>query len=280
MNALDTLIALSLEEDIGAAGDVTSEALIPASAKGEGELWAKEPMVFSGGEAFARVFAYVDPRAQVKLEAKEGQWISSRRRVAQVKGNLRALLLAERTALNILQRTCGIATATRQAVAAVKGTRLRILDTRKTAPGFRALSKAAVRAGGGENHRFGLFDGILIKDNHLAAVGGSVRTAIERARAHATHLLRVEIEVTSLRQLDEAISAGADVVMLDNFEDAGLRAAVKRAKGRVKLEVSGGVTLERLPRLARLGVDFVSMGALTHAARAMDLSLELWARGA
>jgi len=160
-------------------------------------------------------------------------------------------------------------------MAAVRGSKLRILDTRKTAPGMRALSKQAVKAGGAFNHRFGLFDGVLIKDNHIAAVGGSVREALRRARSNAPQLVKIEIEVTTLEQLTEALEEGADVVMLDNMDDEQIRRAVELAAGRIPLEVSGGITLERLPRLAKLGVDFVSMGALTHSARAMDLSLEI-----
>jgi nicotinate-nucleotide pyrophosphorylase (carboxylating) len=195
--------------------------------------------------------------------------------VGTVSASLRTLLVGERTALNILQRTCGIATLAAQAADAVKGSKLRVLDTRKTSPGMRGLSKEAVRAGGASNHRFGLFDGVLIKDNHLAAVGGDVREALRRARALAPQLVRIEIEVTRLDQLPEAIAGGADVVLLDNMDDATVAEAVRIAAGKVQLEVSGNVTLERLPRLAKIGVDFVSMGALTHSARAMDLSLEI-----
>jgi len=195
--------------------------------------------------------------------------------VGTVSASLRTLLVGERTALNILQRTCGIATLAARAADAVKGSRLRILDTRKTSPGMRGLSKEAVRAGGASNHRFGLFDGVLIKDNHLAAVGGDVREALRRARAHAPQLVKIEIEVTGLAQLPDAIAGGADVVLLDNMDDATVAEAVRIVAGRVKLEVSGNVTLERLPGLAQLGVDYVSMGALTHSARAMDLSLEI-----
>jgi nicotinate-nucleotide pyrophosphorylase (carboxylating) len=232
-------------------------------------------MVLSGGGAFARVFQRVDPEVEVRFEAAEGAALEKGAVAARLSGRLRSLLVAERTALNLIQRTCGIATLARAAAEAVKGTRTRILDTRKTAPGMRGLSKEAVRAGGASNHRFGLFDGVLIKDNHLAAVGGSVREALERARSGAPRLLKVEVEVTTLEQLREAIDCGAQVVLLDNMDDARIRQAVEIAAGRVELEVSGGVTLERLPALAALGVDYVSMGALTHSARAMDLSLEI-----
>jgi len=275
MDFVDRLIDLALEEDLGAAGDVTTQALVPEGARGRAEVWAKEPLVLSGTRAFARVFTRLDSAAEVRFSQPDGAHVASRTVVGTVSGSLRALLVGERTALNILQRTCGIATLAAHAADAVKGSRLRILDTRKTSPGMRGLSKEAVRAGGASNHRFGLFDGVLIKDNHLAAVGGDVREALRRAREHAPPLVKIEIEVTGLGQLPEAVDGGADVVLLDNMDDATLAEAVRIAAGRVKLEVSGNVTLERLPRLAQLGVDYVSMGALTHSARAMDLSLEI-----
>jgi nicotinate-nucleotide pyrophosphorylase (carboxylating) len=272
---LDRLISLALEEDLGAAGDITTEALVPFAAQGSAELIAKERLVLAGLEAFARVFHRVDPDIHIELLSSDGQEVQPMTCVARLNGRLRALLTAERTALNIVQRTSGMATMARKVMAAVEGSTLRILDTRKTAPGMRSLSKLAVKAGGAFNHRFGLFDGILIKDNHIAAVGGSVREALRRARANAPQLVKIEIEVTHLEQLSEALEEGADVVMLDNMDDAMLARAVELNAGRVPLEVSGGITLERLPRLAKLGVDFVSMGALTHSARAMDLSLEI-----
>ena len=275
MDFVDRLIDLALEEDLGAAGDVTTQALVPEGARGRAEVWAKEPLVLSGTRAFARVFTRLEPAAEVRFSESDGARIAGRQVVGNVSASLRTLLVGERTALNILQRTCGIATLAARAADAVQGSRLRILDTRKTSPGMRGLSKEAVRAGGASNHRFGLFDGVLIKDNHLAAVGGDVGEALRRARAHAPQLVKIEIEVTALAQLPEAIAGGADIVLLDNMDDATVAEAVKIAAGRVWLEVSGNVTLERLPRLAKIGVDFVSMGALTHSARAMDLSLEI-----
>jgi nicotinate-nucleotide pyrophosphorylase (carboxylating) len=272
---VDRLISLALEEDLGAAGDITTEALVPADAQGSAELIAKERLVLAGLDTFARVFVRVDPDVKVELLARDGQEVQPMAQVARVHGRMRALLTAERTALNIVQRTSGMATMAQQVMAAVRGTKLRILDTRKTAPGMRSLSKQAVKAGGAFNHRFGLFDGVLIKDNHIAAVGGSVREALRRARTNAPQLVKIEIEVTNLEQLAEALEEGADVVMLDNMDDEQIRRAVELSAGRIPLEVSGGITLERLPRLAKLGVDFVSMGALTHSARAMDLSLEI-----
>ena len=275
MDFVDRLIDLALEEDLGAAGDVTTQALVPEGARGRAEVWAKEALVLSGTRAFARVFTRLEPTAEVRFSEGDGARIGGRAVVGSVSASLRTLLVGERTALNILQRTCGIATLAARAADAVKGSRLRILDTRKTSPGMRGLSKEAVRAGGASNHRFGLFDGVLIKDNHIAAVGGDVREALRRARAHAPQLVKIEIEVTGLAQLPDAIAGGADVVLLDNMDDATLAEAVRITAGRVKLEVSGNVTLERLPKLAQIGVDYVSMGALTHSARAMDLSLEI-----
>lgn len=272
---LDRLIALALDEDLGAAGDVTSQALIPPDAEGSAELVAKEQLVLAGMEAFIRVFKTVDPDVEVELVRRDGEEIKPKVVAARCHGRMRSLLAAERTALNIVQRAAGIATLAQQAMTSVRGSKLKVLDTRKTPPGMRALAKDAVRMGGAANHRFGLFDGVLIKDNHIAAVGGSVSEALRLAKAHGPRLTKIEIEVTNLKQLAEAIEGGADVVMLDNMDDAQIREAVKLTAGRVPLEVSGGVTLDRLPRLAKLGVDFVSMGALTHSARAMDLSLEI-----
>jgi nicotinate-nucleotide pyrophosphorylase (carboxylating) len=195
--------------------------------------------------------------------------------VATLSGRLGSLLTAERTALNLIQRTSGIATLTREAVRAIgKGT-LKLLDTRKTSPGMRMLSKEAVRAGGGTNHRFGLFDGVLIKDNHIAAVGGSVGEAVRRARANVPRLVKIEVEITRLDQLEEAIGAGAHILLLDNMTDAQIAKAVKIVNRRAELEVSGNISIERLASLAKLGVDYASMGALTHSAPAVDLSLEV-----
>ncbi|MHB8877010.1 MAG: carboxylating nicotinate-nucleotide diphosphorylase [Myxococcaceae bacterium] len=271
---VDRLLDLAFDEDLGASGDVTTRALVSPSALGRAELWAKEPMILSGLMAFRRAFQRFDPRVKVSFLAKAGQSAGPRSLVARVEGRLRSLLIAERTALNLVQRTCGIATLAHQAAQAVKGSNTRVLDTRKTPPGMRGLAKRAVRDGGAMSHRFGLFDGVLIKDNHIAAVGG-ITEALRRAKERAPHLLRIEIEVTDLAGLDEALRGGADVVMLDNMSDEDIKRAVKLTARRAKLEVSGQVTLERLPRLAKLGVDYVSMGALTHSARAMDLSLEI-----
>ncbi|HXN41350.1 MAG TPA: carboxylating nicotinate-nucleotide diphosphorylase [Myxococcaceae bacterium] len=274
MDSLDRLIDLALEEDLAAPGDITTQALRLGGEAGSGELWAKEPMVVAGLEAFARVFHRVDPEVEVAFHLSDGKALKRPFRVATLSGRFASMLRAERVALNIVQRACGIATATRKAVEAIGTSDLKLLDTRKTPPGMRQVAKAAVRAGGGHNHRFGLFDGILIKDNHIAAVG-SVKEAIRRARSNAPRLVKIEVEVTNLKELEEAIASGAQICMLDNMSDAEIRKAVEVAGGRVELEVSGGITLERLPKIALLGVDYVSMGAITHSAPSMDLSLEL-----
>lgn len=276
MDFLDRLIDLALDEDLGAAGDVTTAALVSPDVLGRGLLLVKEDLVLSGLNAFTRVFQRLDPDVVVDCRAQDGDLVKDRTVVAEVHGRLSSLLIAERTALNIIQRACGVATMARRAQDSVAHTKLKVLDTRKTSPGLRGISKQAVKDGGAHNHRFGLFDGVLIKDNHIAAVGGSVRTALRLAKANAPRLVRIEIEVTTLQQLDDVLEEGAaDVVMLDNMSDEQIAEAVRRCAGRLEIEVSGGVTLERLPKLAQLGVDYVSMGALTHSARSMDLSFEI-----
>jgi nicotinate-nucleotide pyrophosphorylase (carboxylating) len=271
--AIERLVDLALEEDLS-LGDATSDATIDAAAAGEGRFLAKEDLVLAGTLVAERVFERLG--ASCRFERADGARCARGEFVGAARGPMRALLAAERTALNFLQRLSGVATATRRCVDALGAGRTRLLDTRKTTPGWRLLEKAAVRAGGGSNHRLALGDGILIKDNHVAACGG-VRPAVERARARANAMLKIEVEITRLDQLDEAISAGADIVLLDNMDDATMAAAVRRAAGRVLLEASGNMSLERLPRVAAAGVDFVSMGAITHSARAVDLSFEVGA---
>ena len=277
VDLVDRLIALALEEDLGSAGDVTSQALIPPDQQGTAEFLAKEPLVLAGTEVARRVFHAVDPRIEVVFTLADGASVPARRVVGTVRGPLRAILIGERTALNFLQRLSGVATTTARAAAALEGTRCRVLDTRKTTPGWRALEKAAVRAGGGTNHRFGLFDGVLVKDNHIAAVG-SIAEAVRRARAAAHHLMKVEVEVVDLAGVDQALAAGADAVLLDNMDTATMQAAVERIAGRARTEASGGIGLERLREVAAAGVDFISMGALTHSARGVDISLEVAVR--
>jgi nicotinate-nucleotide pyrophosphorylase (carboxylating) len=269
----ERLLDLALEEDL-LLGDATSEATIDPSATGEGSFLVKQELVLSGTAVAVRVFDRLG--ASCRFEREDGARAARGEVVGVARGTVRALLAAERTALNFLQRLSGVATATRRCVDALAagGGNARLLDTRKTTPGWRMLEKAAVRAGGAKNHRFSLGDGILIKDNHVAACGG-VAEAVRRARAGAGAMLKIEVEVSDLPGLDAAIAAGADIVLLDNMDDAAMAEAVRRAAGRVLLEASGNMTLERLPRVAATGVDFVSMGAVTHSATAVDISFEL-----
>ncbi|HMC33313.1 MAG TPA: carboxylating nicotinate-nucleotide diphosphorylase [Myxococcales bacterium] len=226
----------------------------------------------SGVSAAARVFRALDPACELEALAGESDAANPGEGILRVRGSLRAILTGERTALNLLMRLCGVATITRRYAQALAGTKTRLLDTRKTTPGMRELEKAAVRAGGGFNHRGALFDGILVKDNHAAAAGG-IGEAVRRARAQAHPLLKVEAEVSTPQQIEEALEAGADMLLLDNLDDDELRKAVQQVRGRVPVEASGGMTLDRLPRVAATGVDYVSVGALTHSAPAVDLSL-------
>ncbi|MBS2032634.1 MAG: carboxylating nicotinate-nucleotide diphosphorylase [Deltaproteobacteria bacterium] len=274
MDATDRLIALALDEDLATSGDVTSLSVLDANLVGRAKFLAKDALVLAGLDAATRVFRAVDPTIVVRFTRVDGDAVGKGDVFGEVSGPARSLLTAERPALNFIQRLSGVATLTRKCVDALAGTKTKLIDTRKTTPGLRQLEKAAVRAGGGMNHRIGLFDGVLIKDNHIAACG-SITQAITRAKAYVHPLMKVECEVVDLAGLDEAIAAGADMVLLDNMDDAQLAVAVKRAAGRVKLEASGNMSLERLPRVGATGVDFVSMGAITHSARAVDISLEM-----
>lgn len=270
-DAIGRLLLLALDEDVG-PGDRTAEAVVPLGAQGTARIVAREALVVSGVSAAARVFRLLDPHCELEALQVEGAAVDAGAGVLRVRGSLRALLAGERTALNLLQRLSGVATLTRKWAQALEGTRTRLLDTRKTTPGLRWLEKAAVRAGGGNNHRGALFDGLLVKDNHAAAAG-SIGAAVRRARLAAHPLLKVECEVSTPAQITEALEAGADMLLLDNLGDAELAAAVRQVDGRVPTEASGGVVFERLGRIAATGVDFVSAGALTHSARAVDLSL-------
>jgi nicotinate-nucleotide pyrophosphorylase (carboxylating) len=270
---VDRLIELALEEDLG-PGDVTTQALIPVDRKGAAQIRAKENLVVAGLPVAHRVFRKLDTQVQFFPVAMEGQEVSLGDVLAQVRGPLAAILTGERTALNFLMRLSGIATYTRKMVSAVSGFPTAIVDTRKTTPGWRALEKYAVRAGGGANHRFGLFDGVLIKNNHLAAVG-SLTDAVRQAREKTHHLLKIEVEVTSLLELEEALAAGADIIMLDNMDETTMAQAVTFTAGRALLEASGSMTLERLSKVAATGVNLISMGALTHSAPAVDIHLRI-----
>ena len=272
MMQMDELLRMALVEDIG-SGDATTLSITPAALEGSAVVFGREPFVLSGSKPFRRVFELLDPQIRVKCLCTDGAWIESNVPVFSVEGNVRAILTGERTALNFVQRLCGIATLTRKMADAIADTGCRLLDTRKTTPLWRAFEKEAVRHGGGKNHRFGLADGILIKDNHIA-VAGSIKEAVRRAREAVLHTFRIEIEVENLEQLEEAIAAGADIVLLDNFSVDMLKEAAKAGKGRVTLEASGGVNLETVRAIAQSGVDFVSCGAITHSARAIDLTME------
>lgn len=267
-------IDLALAEDIG-AGDITTLSTVPAHATATGVMLVKQTGVLSGFEAVRYVFDRVDPAIEVHLLAEDGDAVSAGTVIANLAGPARTLLTAERTALNLLQRLSGVATSTAAYVAAVAGTKARVVDTRKTTPGLRTLEKQAVRHGGGHNHRFGLSDGVLIKDNHLAAIGGADRVtrAVLAAREHAPHTMKIEVEVTTLAEAAEAAEAGADVIMLDNMSLEEMAEAVRIVAGRALIEASGGVRLETVRAIAETGVDLVSVGALTHSAPALDISL-------
>ncbi|MDB5466574.1 MAG: nadC [Phenylobacterium sp.] len=267
------VVRAALAEDLGRAGDVTAQACIPAEARLSAVFAARKPGVVAGLACAHLAVAELDPTADFRTLAADGDRIAAGAQLAWVEANARALLSAERTALNLLGRLSGIATLTRAYVDAVEGTDARIVDTRKTTPGLRALEKYAVRCGGGVNHRFGLDDAILIKDNHVAACG-SVGEAVRRAKAAAGHLMKVEVEVDSLDQLDEALAHAPDVVMLDNFSLGDLREAVRRVGGKVVLEASGGITLETVRAVAETGVDVISVGALTHSVGVLDIGLD------
>jgi nicotinate-nucleotide pyrophosphorylase (carboxylating) len=271
---LDALITGALSEDLH-GGDPTTDAIASPDARAVARAYARTPLVVCGGDVFARVFYLVDPSVRVEAKLADGTRAAPDDELLLVEGPARSLLLAERTALNFLQRLSGIATLARRFVDQVPaGNPLRVTDTRKTTPGLRSLERYAVRTGSAFNHRNDLGSAVLIKDNHIALAGGIAR-AIELSRRHAPHTSRIEVEVESLEALDQALAAGAEIVMLDNFTDELVAEGVRRAKGRALVEVSGGVTLERIATLARLGVDVVSIGALTHSAPAADISLEL-----
>ncbi len=272
---LHELVDRFLAEDIG-RGDLTTNALVGSEVAGRARIEARDACVVAGLDFARACFERVAAEPPTwRAAVAEGDRVSAGEVIAKIEGGLAAILTAERTALNLLQRATGIATLTAEFVAAVDGTPARIVDTRKTAPGLRALDKHAVRVGGGHNHRFGLDDGVLIKDNHLSALGGDIAEAVRRARGRAPHGLLIEVEVTDLDQLDDAIAAGADAIMLDNFSPDLVRAAVERAGGKAILEASGGMTLDNVRPYALAGVDLISVGALTHSVPAADLALEV-----
>jgi nicotinate-nucleotide pyrophosphorylase (carboxylating) len=264
---------LALDEDLGGAGDITTDSIIPADASGEAAIVARQAGVVAGLDLAEAPFKILDPGVRFTRIISDGGKVAAGEHIAAVAGKTRALLTAERTALNFLGRLSGIATLTAAYVDAVAGTRARIACTRKTTPGLRALEKYAVRAGGGVNHRFGLYDAVLVKDNHIAAAGGLAK-ALERLKASVGHLVRIEVEVDTLDQLSEALKFPIDAVLLDNMDVATLQQAVKLVHGRVVTEASGGITLETVREIARSGVDVISVGALTHSPDNLDSSLE------
>lgn len=270
---LNDLIKRALEEDIG-YGDITTQSLIPAEQKARGLFVAKTPGVVAGIKVSRTVFAYLDPATEFEIHKDDGDTIEPGDVIAVVRGKARTLLTGERTALNFLQRLSGIATKTRKMTDLIKYSPAQLLDTRKTTPGLRVLEKYAVSVGGGRNHRFGLFDGVMIKDNHIQAVG-SIAQAVATARQKVPHTVKIEVEVETMEQLQEALEARADIIMLDNMDIYEMVEAVQITAGRALLEASGGINEGNVVEAARTGVDFISMGALTHAVSSLDISFDI-----
>jgi nicotinate-nucleotide pyrophosphorylase (carboxylating) len=266
------LIQVAIEEDVG-RGDVTTEATIAEHIISRARVIAKQEMVLAGMEVFVEVYTALDRSVHIRAHHADGALLSGETVIADLEGRARSLLTGERVALNFLQRLSGIATLTRRYVDAVRGYNVAIVDTRKTIPGWRLLEKYAVRVGGGKNHRHDLGDGILIKDNHIVAAGG-IKQAVEMARQYSHHLLKIEVEVETLDQVEEAIQAGAEVIMLDNMSPTTLTEAVKSIGGRAIVEASGGISLESIVEVARTGVDLISVGRLTHSAPSVDIHVE------
>jgi nicotinate-nucleotide pyrophosphorylase (carboxylating) len=271
--AVERLIDMALEEDVG-PGDITTDHTVLREASGRAMIVAKEDLTIAGLTVVRSVFERLDPGLAFEAQFNDGDAVARGAVVVRLSGGLAALLTGERTALNFLQRLSGIATYVRACVECLAGSSTRLLDTRKTTPGWRYLEKYAVRAGGGTNHRMGLYDAVLIKDNHIAAAGG-IAAAVERIRAHIDPAMTIEVETTSQEEVQQALQAGAHIIMLDNMDLEQIRQAVRFVDGRAKLEVSGGVTREHLTALAATGVDYISSGALTHSARAVDLSMKI-----
>jgi nicotinate-nucleotide pyrophosphorylase (carboxylating) len=272
-HTLKELLMLALEEDLG-PGDVTSEATIHPESESVAVILAKQDLILAGLAVARSVFHYLDPNIQFTTIVKDGDVITAGTEIAKLSGNTRALLAGERVALNLLQHLSGIATLTTAYTEQVKGLKVELLDTRKTLPGLRQLEKYAVRVGGGKNHRFGLYDGVLIKDNHIKA-SGSITKAVERSRKSAHHLLKIEVETKTLDEVSEALAAGADVIMLDNMPIDMMRKAVGLVAGKALLEASGNITLKTIRAVAEAGVDFISSGSLTHSAPAADISMKI-----
>lgn len=273
---IDRVVRQALEEDLG-WGDVTTDSLIDPTLRASGRIVARETGVVAGVEVAARVFTLVDPAVEVTANRADGDPVQPGDTVLTIAGPAAALLRAERTALNFLQRLSGVATQTARYVERLEGLPAKVIDTRKTTPGLRSLEKYAVRLGGGHNHRHGLGDGVLVKDNHLVALrleGAGIAEAVRRARERVPHTIKIEVEADTLDQVQEAVEAGSDLILLDNMSPEELRAAVQFVDGRAVLEASGGITLETIRSVAETGVDLISVGALTHSVRALDLSLD------
>lgn len=266
-------VAEALEEDLGLAGDITTMATVAADARARARLGAREAGVVAGLQPFEAAFRMLDADVAIEIAVPDGGIVEAGAEIARISGNARALLTAERVALNFVGHMSGIATLTHRFVEKVAGTSAHIIDTRKTTPGLRAFEKLAVRAGGGSNHRFGLFDAILIKDNHIVAAGG-IGPAMQRARSLAGHMVKIEIEVTTLAELEEAMTFAPDAVLLDNMDTATLKTAVEMVAGRALTEASGGVNLDTVRAIAETGVDLISVGALTHSAPTLDVGLD------
>lgn len=267
------IVRAALEEDIG-PGDITTEAVVPAGARAEAVILAKEEGVIAGLPVAEAAFRELDPNMHFTALCRDGDRVSRGQAVARVEGSARAILTAERVALNLLQRLSGVATITARLCEKVRGTKARLVDTRKTTPGLRALEKYAVRAGGGSNHRLGLYDAILIKDNHIAAAGG-VGEAVRRARERGGHMVVIEVETQSRQQVEEALAAHAGIIMLDNMTAEQMRECVQLIGGRALTEASGGIKEETVRAIAEAGVDLISIGALTHSVAALDISLDI-----
>ncbi len=273
MDMTEQIIQLALFEDSG-LGDITTESILPSPRNGKGVIIAKEPLILAGIEVAVKVFALLNPSVVCTSSFKDGEVVQKGDIIFEAQGDLLCLLKGERVALNFLQRLSGIATLTRTFVEALDNPKVRLTDTRKTTPGFRILEKDAVRAGGGYNHRYSLYDGILIKDNHIAVAGG-IEQAVRAVRARTSHLMKIEVEVSNMEEVKQALAANAEVIMLDNMDTESMAAAVSYIGGRAIVEASGNVSLSTLNAIAATGVDVISCGALTHQARSVDLSMRI-----
>jgi nicotinate-nucleotide pyrophosphorylase (carboxylating) len=273
MNSIQHLIEIALKEDIG-SGDITTDNLVDPDLEGKGVIISKEPFVIAGLDVARQVFKHLNAEVIFTSIYSDGNFVEEGDTIATVEGNLRALLSGERTALNFLQRLSGIATCVRSYVDELKNKQVRLVDTRKTTPGWRVLEKYAVRVGGAHNHRMGLYDGVLIKDNHIAACRG-IRKAVDRIRTRVSHLVKIEVEVSTLDQVKEALKAGAEVIMLDNMSIGQIKEAAAFINKKALVEVSGNVTKSGLNSLADAGVDIISVGALTHSAGCVDMSMRI-----